>query len=119
MNYYQCLICYETINTEDILKVCPKCGEANPEQLHKMEAIECDKCHKLCGRHVGLELDYWLGPDGSFCSNCVPRRICSCNTFKHKWHGREEGYSKFKRIDNKKWVALDDSGKIYPCVDYF
>ena len=111
---YQCLNndCLKVFN--EIIIKCPLCGCID---INELIPAKCDQCGF---QDEGTETrTVYFGPDNSsLCENCVPRDRCSCNVFDTK----EEGllYNKEENLIEVDgcWIAVDNNGRLIPCVDY-
>lgn len=118
---YQC----ENNDCLEVFKDKPiKCTKCGCENIREVEQRRCDKCGYVLDWFEGEPWTeqhkyVYFGPDGSRCDDCVPRRPCMCNTFR----SRKDGLfwapdAILKRVSRSKWIAVDEKGKLLPCVDW-
>ncbi len=93
-------------------------------EIRIIEQRKCDKCGYVMDWFTGEPWTenhkyVYYGPDGYLCEDCIPRFSCSCNTFKSKKEAVKFGaYPIIKRISRRKWITVDEKGRITPCVDW-
>ena len=94
-------------------------------EIRKIEPWKCDKCGYILDWFENEPWDpkihkyVYFGPSGMLCDDCVPRRPCLCNTFRSRKEALRFGaYPLVKRISRRKWITVDEQGRITPCVDW-
>ena len=110
---YQCLNnnCLKIFNTK--IKKCPICGGID---INELVPAKCDQCGYQ-DKDTEIRTIYF-GPDGNYCSECVPRESCSCNTFFSKEEGLRYNSEQYLKEMDGYWIVVDDKGRLCPCVDY-
>jgi len=78
--------------------------------------IKCDKCGKIEDLRNGRT--FYSGPHNDYCEECVPRNICSCNSFSTKEEALEYENEEHIKFQDGVWVIIDDKGLLIPCADW-
>ena len=71
-------------------------------EIRTIEPRKCDKCGYVMDWFEGepwTEEHKWVyfGPSGTLCDDCVPRRPCSCNTFRSRKEAVRFGHILIKK----------------------